>query len=170
MVPMTGSCINDQYEKHACHHPCGNDLPLGCTDTLKKRRRGLFQTSLQQFNAINLAGKATCKRSQERSTAKCICYQQKHNLGALQYAMAHRGAQGCEQTLTRNDVSRRWCSSGLFAPSALRSSLSISCDNSLAILAGDRWYLLLRSRELAIEQANLRAPPISRAAPSSAPK
>ena len=137
MVPMTGSCINDQYEKQACHNPCGNDLPLGCTDTLKKSWRGLFQTSLQQVNAVNLARRAICERSQQRPITKCN-QQKKHNLGALLNTLAHRDAQRCEQTLTRNEVSRRWCSSGLFAPSALRSSLSISCDNSLAILAGEQ--------------------------------
>ena len=38
-------------------------------------------------------------------------------------------------TLTLKEANLRWCSSGLFAPSAFLSSLSINCDNSLAIVA-----------------------------------
>ena len=39
-----------------------------------------------------------------------------------------------KRTLTLREASLRWCSSGLFAPSAFLSSLSISWDNSLAML------------------------------------
>ena len=121
------SCIYDKNGQQKRHHPSRYDLPLGCTNLLKKSLGWFFQPSLQAAQVWVSPGG--------------IFFRQ--HSWALTLIDARRGP-ACDgdcppscatasRTLTLKEANLRWCSSGLFAPSAFLSSLSISCDSSLAM-------------------------------------
>lgn len=120
-MPMVNSG-SDNQDQHQCYkHCCSNDLTLGSAILLKQlcniAWRWLFDTGLQQW--FQCRGQALV-----------------YGLTLHRLQSEHEQQPRGVPTFILKLASLLWCSSGLLAPSAFLSSLSMSCDSSLAMVHG----------------------------------
>lgn len=125
---MACSSIYNKYDQQKRKNPPRYDLPLGSADSLKQSRWWFLQTSLQAAQIWISPGRTIAPTD---STLTETRHSKQGTTCSAQNSQSACAATSL--TLTLREANLRWCSSDLFAPSAFLSSLSISCDNSLAM-------------------------------------